>query len=372
VLDAPGPWGTGPFVLKEGYSSIYTDIALISDQLFASTWLTEKEDRTPYVVLKANTNYWNKDRGPRLDSVVFRNDLSPKQALDLCISTEGQVDIVTQVPPPDAEQVITSSYANLVAVNSNQVVAGIFNRFSEDIPINDWRLREALNLAVDRQKVITKGFQGYAKLVAALTPPWALDYPDGLQPKPHDPGRARQLLREVGWPQGRTLHLATLGKFKYAAKVVARDIEEYLNIDVKLIVILQEQLVVFKRLLAEKKLVPNWDILLMDSLALFLESTPAYIHREFFGYDGALRAGPELDKFDQLYAHMAVQTDQEKRLMVAKRIDRYVYDESLALFLCAPQSLYAVNKHVNFRPYRTTFELADTEVDKQHWSMKKS
>jgi len=34
----------------------------------------------------------------------------------------------------------------------------------------------------------------------------------------------------------------------------------------------------------------------------------------------------------------------------------------------APQALYAVNKHVNFGPYRTTFELPETEVDEQHWS----
>lgn len=33
-----------------------------------------------------------------------------------------------------------------------------------------------------------------------------------------------------------------------------------------------------------------------------------------------------------------------------------------------PQALYAVNRHVHFRPYRNTFELADTSVDRQHWS----
>src|SRR5947209_20130583 len=32
------------------------------------------------------------------------------------------------------------------------------------------------------------------------------------------------------------------------------------------------------------------------------------------------------------------------------------------------KALYAVSKHVNFGPYRTTFELAETEVDDQHWS----
>jgi len=51
-----------------------------------------------------------------------------------------------------------------------------------------------------------------------------------------------------------------------------------------------------------------------------------------------------------------------------EHIDRYVYDEALALFLCAPQALYVVNKHVDFGPYRTTFELAETEVDEEHWS----
>ena len=65
---------------------------------------------------------------------------------------------------------------------------------------------------------------------------------------------------------------------------------------------------------------------------------------------------------------MAAQIDGQELVKVAEQIDRYVYDEALALFLCAPQALYAVNKHVSFGPYRTTFELAETEVDEQHWS----
>ncbi len=34
----------------------------------------------------------------------------------------------------------------------------------------------------------------------------------------------------------------------------------------------------------------------------------------------------------------------------------------MALFLCAPQALYAVNKHVDFTAYRTTFELPECRV----------
>jgi peptide/nickel transport system substrate-binding protein len=35
----------------------------------------------------------------------------------------------------------------------------------------------------------------------------------------------------------------------------------------------------------------------------------------------------------------------------------------------APQALYAVNEHVPFSPYRTTFELAEVTVDDRHWSV---
>lgn len=53
---------------------------------------------------------------------------------------------------------------------------------------------------------------------------------------------------------------------------------------------------------------------------------------------------------------------------MAERIDQYCYDQALALFLCAPQALYAVNNHVEFGPYRTTFEIAEVTVDEGHWS----
>ncbi|MGH3976065.1 MAG: hypothetical protein ACRDS9_22475 [Pseudonocardiaceae bacterium] len=64
------------------------------------------------------------------------------------------------------------------------------------------------------------------------------------------------------------------------------------------------------------------------------------------------------------------QTSQAKQVLAANRIDRYVTRQSLALFLVAPQALYAVNRDVNFVPYATSFELAGTSVRSSHWSMR--
>lgn len=245
------------------------------------------------------------------------------------------------------KKVIAFNYANLVVDYGNKVVTGLFNRFKSDSNFNDRKLRLAFNLAVDREEIIKKGFEGYADHVPALTPPWAFDFPEELHPRQYDHFQARQLLKEVGWPKGRILQLAATKKYEKVAYLVASHIERALLIGVEVVIIPPDAEVKWIRVIAEKRLLPSWDILLSSATTLFYEATPAFFHREFFGFDGALRSGPELPKFDELYKTMALQTDQKKLIEAAKNIDRYVYDEALGLYLCSPQSLYTVNRHVN-------------------------
>lgn len=371
MIDAPGPWGTGPFTLSEGYSSINTRIAIMKTDPFTSAGLIESEDRAPRLVLQANQSHWNHERGPRLQRVVFRNDLTPAQALELCISTEGEMDIVTEVSPADAARVLNSPYAKLVECDANRVLVGILNRSHADVPLPDKRVRQALNLAVDCQKVIEQGLGGYANPICALTPSWCGGFPADAKPYPHDPGQAKQLLDEVGWPSGRNLRLAAPAPFAGIAQLVADDITAALGIGVDIMLVPPEKMLAGARALAEKKLSLPWDMLITGWFDLSSEAPPAAVHREFFGSDGAFRAGPELPAFDELYTEMARQLDGSKLVQLAEQIDRYVFEEALALFLCAPKALYAVNKHVSFGPYRTTFELAEAEVDDEHWSRTK-
>jgi peptide/nickel transport system substrate-binding protein len=98
------------------------------------------------------------------------------------------------------------------------------------------------------------------------------------------------------------------------------------------------------------------------------EAPPAAVHREFFGTDGAFRAGPPDEGFDRLFHRMATSLEPGKLVKIAEEIDRYCFDNALAVFLCAPQALYAVNNHVSFGPYKTTFEIAEVTVDDEHWS----
>lgn len=369
MIDEPGPWGTGPFTLVQGASSIKTRILFNSTDPFTAASVIESEDRSPQVVLEANLDHWNIEaRGPRIQRAVFRNDLSPAEALDRCLDGDGEVDIVTEVGSGDAARVKSSEHARLVAINANRNFSAIINRGRSDVPLDDVAIRQALNLAVDRKKLVDEGFHGYATPLAAFTPEWCAGFPPGITPYPHDPAQARSLWAQGDWPAGRPLRLASPSGFLPLAEVLAGDIRDALRIDVDVIEVTDEMAGPGTRALIEKKLELSWDLLLHAWFDLSSEAPPAAVHREFFGRDGAFRAGPVDPGFDELFAEMAVQLDGERLVEVAERIDRYSYDNALALFLCAPQALYAVNNHVEFGPYRTTFEIAEVTVDEGHWS----
>jgi peptide/nickel transport system substrate-binding protein len=87
---------------------------------------------------------------------------------------------------------------------------------------------------------------------------------------------------------------------------------------------------------------------------------------------GAFRAGPPIAEFEELIGRFAVATDLGTLGELTADIDRFVHDQALSVFLCAPQALYAVNRHVAFGGYAATFELAETEASPQHWSRRKA
>lgn len=335
---------------------------------FAATWL-QREDRASRVRLAANPNYWDRDRGPRLREVVLRNDLTPEEALDLVCTTEGEVDVLTEVSPSDAARVENSEHARLVSANAVFSVAGVINRDAEGLPLADRRARLALNLAVDRGCLVRETMHGRATPLAGLAPPAAVPEEGRLGPHPHDPGRAAELWDEAGGGD-RPLRVAALGGLENVARAVAADLEGALGVGVEVSVYRGEEELPVRRRLAEKKLAHGWDVLILGHGAQFVESVVAELHRAFAGATGEFRAGPTVPEFESLFAELAGKTDPSEQAEVSGRIDRLVRDEALALSLCAPHALYAVNKHVDFTPYKTSFEFAETGVDDGHWSLR--
>ncbi len=63
----------------------------------------------------------------------------------------------------------------------------------------DKRVRQAVNYAIDKKALVDNVLQGTAEIAAGPTPPaFAWAHNDELQPYPHDPDKARALLKEAG------------------------------------------------------------------------------------------------------------------------------------------------------------------------------
>ena len=336
-----------------------------SDPLVA-IWLDTRQDRTPRVVLEANTDHWNRERGPRLERVVFRNDLTPQEALQLVCDTEGEVDIVTEVSPLDAERVENSQYARLVTTDAMRVLVGIVNR--DTAPFDDVRARKALNMAVDRERLIRVGLKGYAYATAGLNPHYSAGYSPDLKPYPHAPDEARQLLQEAGYPAGRPLVVAALPGLGGLANLLADDFRNALGVQVVVAEIPASDLLAAQHAFVQKVLPAPFDVLLISWFDLSSDAPGAFMHSWLYHSLGPFRAGPPIEEFDQLLGRYAQQTNAAELNRLDLEMERFAYNHALSVFLCAPQALYAVNRHVNFVGHATTFEVAETEVEEGHWS----
>lgn len=105
-------------------------------------------------------------------------------------------------------------------------------------PLNDPKVRLALNLAVDREAIVKNILREDQKPATGYTPPGMGDYKP-LNEIAYDPARARQLLAEAGYPNGKgfpkfTIHFNTLESHRAIAEAIQQMWKEELNIDVGL------------------------------------------------------------------------------------------------------------------------------------------
>jgi len=144
--------------------------------------------------LSANGDYWGE--GPQVDEVVF-SAIGQNSTRAQALST-GEVDIIDGLGAQSSQIVSQAGNAELVEKQGINVGYMAFNMANVEA-FQDRRVRRAISLAINTEAIVNNIFQGIAEQASQPIPSNVLGYNDELDPYPHDPERAQQLLQEAGY-----------------------------------------------------------------------------------------------------------------------------------------------------------------------------
>jgi oligopeptide transport system substrate-binding protein len=155
---------------------------------------------TDRVRLERARNYWDGD-SVTLDRVTFVNTANPEDALSAYRA--GNVDAVTNAPFEPLALKLLAPYKDFRRSTFGALTYYVFNVDRE--PFDDVRVREALALAIDRERVSRDDLGGATEPAGRFLP----DAMSGEKPVvdktellDHDINKARELLAEAGYPDG--------------------------------------------------------------------------------------------------------------------------------------------------------------------------
>ncbi|MBN2395443.1 MAG: ABC transporter substrate-binding protein [Candidatus Atribacteria bacterium] len=221
------PCGTGPFKFIE--------------------WI--KDD---HIVLSVNKDYWQ--GRPKLDRLFFK--VIPDPSARLLALEVNEVQGMEHPDPVDFGRIKLHSNLELISepgmnvaymamntgygyVDSNK--NGIQDPGLEPLvknpgyfePLTKKKVRQAINMAIDKQSIVDNLYMGAAIKAKNGMPPFMLGYNDEIEDYPYDPDRAKELLVEAGHPDGFevTLNITPVSRpYMFDPTKVAEAIQGYLAV----------------------------------------------------------------------------------------------------------------------------------------------
>ncbi len=156
------------------------------------------------MTLAAFPDYW---RGkPQVDKVTMR--VIPEKSSAMVEFAAGNLDMVV-VPPPDVARI----KADATLKDRTQDVAILSSWWlvlnQTKAPLDKLQVRQALNYAVDRDSIVKSVLQGQGVVSNGPVPIGLTPYDANYKPYTFDLDKAKQLLKDAGYPDGVDIEIRT-------------------------------------------------------------------------------------------------------------------------------------------------------------------
>lgn len=166
------------------------------------------------LVLTASPDWWGGQAQWR--QVVFRP--VPHDARRVILLRQGELDLIENPPRPALGGLRRDPDIAVAEILSARLVHVALDASSAELrlaadsqianPLRDARVREALDLAIDRRQILRNVLQGEGAVATGLAPPQGDAGPPAGSDAGFNPARARKLLADAGLVEGFPLTLA--------------------------------------------------------------------------------------------------------------------------------------------------------------------
>ncbi|WP_285356270.1 ABC transporter substrate-binding protein [Pseudomonas sp. lyk4-R2A-10] len=174
------PIGTGPFVFKS----------------------YQKDSNIRYT---GNKDYW-KPEDVKIDNLIFAITTDPSVRIQKLKKNECQV---TLFPRPADLAALKADPAlkmpDQAGFNLGYIAYNVMDKVkgsNEANPLADLRVRQALDMSVNKPQIIDSVYQGAGQLAVNAMPPTQWSYDTTIKDAKYDPEKAKQLLKEAGVKEG--------------------------------------------------------------------------------------------------------------------------------------------------------------------------
>jgi len=312
------PIGTGPYELEETVDGEYLEYAYYED-------------------------YW----GEEPDFERLRWDVVPETQAQVSSVLADETDLAVEINPQGLEQINNDDVGHTeLTPTDRSVFMQMRNVGDDDPPFQSPEFREAMALAIDNQNITENVVGQYGEPTATLAEDFTPESGD-LDPYPHDPERAEELVEESGFagtefalhtPQGRYLRDTEV------AQAVVNDINQLSNVSAE--VNIRDS--------------NSWiDQLTSDDAAEQPEaSIVGWGGNDFLVKTAVVQCslvegswgGNCYEELEELIDEANEIEEYDPYLEVAQEISQWLHDEYVNIWLYNPFNLYGLSDRVEYDP----------------------
>lgn len=325
------PVGTGPFMFNE--------------------WKIDEE-----LILDRNPDYF--DGAPQVSKLIFR--VIPDDSTRSLLLESGSADVAMRLPVTELNRlkdndkvkaIITDTVMTMyVALNNNKGV------------LQDVRIRQAMNYAIDKGVIINDILDGMATIADAPISPYTRGY-SPISTYEYNVEKAKTLLAEAGYPNGIELEIWTpVGRYLMDTKVCENLQDQWgkagINVKIK-----QWE---FQALMSEIKK-GEFDMVLLGwspSTADADQGLYPVFHSSQFP-PASNRAYYNNAKVDKLLVEAKSEVEPGKRKELYRQADQIIVDEAAWVFLYYPKQAVVCRSNISGLEVLPTEHILFSKVIKQ-------